>query len=50
VFSSGAVKSLDSEDGRALTVNCQRLKPVVTNEIELSLIESIKLVDPVYHD
>jgi len=41
---------LDPQDGRILIVNCQRLKPVVTNKIESGLIESINLVDPVYYD
>jgi len=50
VFSSGTVQILDPQNGRVLMVNGQRLKLVVTNEIALSLIESINLVNPVYHD
>ena len=50
VFPSGAVQILDLQDGRVLMVNGQRLKPIVTNELALGLIESINLVDPVYHD
>jgi len=48
VFSSGAVQILDPQDSRIL--NGQRLKPVVTHDINPGLIESINLVDLVYYD
>ena len=50
VFPSVAIKILDPQDGRILTVNGQWLKAVVTNEIQPGLIGSINLVDPVYYD
>ena len=50
MFPSEAIKILDPQDGLIFTVNGQRLKLIVTNEIELGLIESINLVDPVYCD
>jgi len=48
VFSSGAAKILDPQDGRVSMVNGQCLKPIVTNDVALSLIESINLVDPLF--
>ena len=50
MFPSGAVQILDIQDGRILMVNGQRLKPVVTYDIDPDLIESINLIDPVYYD
>ena len=50
VFPFGVVQILDPQDGRVLMVNCQRLKPVVTHDLDPGLIESINLVDPVYCD
>ena len=50
VFPSRAVQILDPQDGRVLMFNSQLLKPIVTNELAPGLIESINLVDPVYHD
>jgi len=50
VFPSREVKILDPQDGHVLTVNDQRLKPIVTNEVKHDLIESINLVDSVYYD
>ena len=50
VFPSEAVKITGPEDGCVLTINGERLKPIVINEIELDLIESINLVDAVYYD
>jgi len=50
VFPSEATKILDPQDGSIFTINGQRLKPVVTNEIEPGLIESNNLVDLVYCD
>jgi len=50
VFSSGVVQILDLQDGRVLMVNGQILKPIVTHDIDPSLIESINLVGPVYYD
>ena len=47
---SGAVPFLDPQDSRVLMVDGQCLKPVVTNEIAPGLIESINLLDLVYHD
>ena len=48
--SSEAVQILDPQDGRILMVNGQRLKLVVTHDINPGLIESINLVNPVYYD
>jgi len=50
VFSSGAIQISDPQDGHVLSVNGQCLKPIVTNEMEPSLIESINLVDLVYYN
>jgi len=50
VFPSEAVQIIDPQDGRVLVVNSQRLKPVVTYDVDPGLIESINLVDPVYYD
>ena len=50
VFPSGAVQILDPQCGGILMVNGQRLKPVVTYDIDPGLIESINLVDHVYYD
>ena len=50
VFPSGTVQILDRQDGRVLMVNGQRLKPIVTHDLDPSLIESINSVDPVYCD
>ena len=50
VFPSRVVKILDPQDGHVLTINGQRLKHVVPNEIKLGLIESINLVNLVCHD
>jgi len=47
---TSAVQIIDPQDGRGLTVNGQRLKPVVTYDVDPSLIKSINLVDPVYYD
>ena len=50
VFPSGAVHVLHPQDGRALIVNGERLKPIMAHDIEPGSIESINLVDSVYHD
>jgi len=50
VFPSAAIEILDPQDGHILTINGQRFKRVVTDEIEPGLIESVNLVDPVYCD
>jgi len=50
VFPSRAVQILDPQDGRVLIVNDQCLKPIMTNDIELDLIEFINLVELVYYD
>ena len=49
-FPYAAIKILDPQDDRILTVKNQCLKPIMTNEIELGIIESINLVDSVYYD
>ena len=41
---------MDPKDGRVLMVNDQRLKHVVTHDLDPGLIESINLVNPVYCD
>ena len=50
VFAFGAVQIMDPQDGRVLMVNGQCLKPIMTYDIDPSLIESINLVDPIYYD
>jgi len=50
VFPSGTVQIMDPQEGRVLMVNGQRLKPIVTHDIDPGLIESINLVDPIHYD
>lgn len=50
MFASQAVQILDPQDCRVLMVNGEHLKPIVINDIEPILIESINLVDLFYCD
>ena len=50
VFPSRAVQIMDPQDRRVLMVNGQRLKSVMTYDINPGLIEFINLVDPSYYD
>ena len=50
VYPHGAVGIENSRDGQTFKVNGQRLKPYVDGIFDGQIIESIRWVDPVYHD
>ena len=41
---------MNPQDGQVVMVNGERLKAVMTHNIEFGLIDCLNLVDPVYHD